>query len=348
MKSRDYRAAAVCAAALVLFGFRAQLVNAQPNPSVSQPAEKAETDTARFDFGSTIQGSLVAHTFVLRNTSEMSVRILGLDLTPGLRLASGRAQLDPGQEVGLDISMDTTGMRGQYKGTVTVRLSDPARPRVGFVLSGTIVPRVEFRPYAAFFLSGDRQKPADASIEIVNHDKAPLQITRVEHPADRFTAYLESLEEGQRYRLRIALRTDGAAGQREDVILLHTEAGRVLSVAANTRLRERVYAFPIEVDLGTLPIAEVKRSSESGTSLAQTLMVYQVGGTDLKATFSTDVPGLRVVAVRGPNGDRWQATITLDSNAAVVGSVHGSIVVTTNDSEIPRVVVPVSGSIVAD
>jgi hypothetical protein len=76
-------------------------------------------------------------------------------------------------------------------------------------------------------------------------------------------------------------------------------------------------------------------------------MVYQVGGTDFKATFSTDVPGLHVSAARGPNGDRWQATITADSTVSA-GPIHGSIVVETNDQEFPRLLVPVTGTILAD
>ena len=343
---RDQWAATVVAAALAL-GLGSQSIHARQIPATSQATAIAEAGAASFDFGSVIQGVVIAHTFVLRNSSDSSVRILGLDLTPGLRLTSVRAQLDPGKQADFNISLDTTAMRGAYSGKVTVRLNDPAKPLAVFTLAGVIVPHIEFRPYAAFFLSGDRRRPAEASIEIVNHDEAPLRITRVDHPVDRLTARLEPLEEGKRYRLSIALRTDAAAGQRQDVILLHTDQGRVLRVAANTRLRERVYAFPLEVDLGSLPLAELKQARDSGGAAAQTLMVYQVGGTDFKATFSTDVPGLHVSAARGPNGDRWQATITADSTVSA-GPVHGSIVVETNDQEFPRLLVPVTGTILAD
>jgi hypothetical protein len=70
-----------------------------------------------------------------------------------------------------------------------------------------------------------------------------------------------------------------------------------------------------------------------------------VDGTDFKAKFSTDVPGLRVSAARGANGDRWQATITLDSAALVGGPIQGNIVIETNDPAFPKVTVPVRGSI---
>jgi Protein of unknown function (DUF1573) len=346
MPSVDSVSRAVPSRRSLLAAFAVALHLASPSLH-AQATSTAEPGRLSFDFGMVIQGTVVSHPFVFQNTGTTPLRILGVDLTPGLRIDSIRAQLEPGEQVDLPVSFDTTGMRGPYEGKLTLRLNDPARPVAVFVLTGVVVPRVEFRPYAAFFLSGDRRAPAEASIEIVNHQETPLRITRIEHPVDRFAARLDPLEEGKRYRLSIALRTDAAAGLREDVIALHTDEGRILRVVANTRLRERVYTFPVEVDLGRLSTAATQ-GPESVRAAAQTLMVYQVEGKDFQAKFSADVPGLLVSAERGPKGDRWQATITLDPSAAKAGPLRGSIIIETNDSEFPRLVVPVTGSILAN
>ncbi len=38
-------------------------------------------------------------------------------------------------------------------------------------------------------------------------------------------------------------------------------------------------------------------------------MAYQADGTNFEAEFTSDVAVLRIKAVRGPKGDRYQATI---------------------------------------
>ena len=306
-------------------------------PTITEPLSS-------FEFGTVTQGTLVTHVFVLRNPSAAPLRILGVNLSPGLRTSGFPAQVGPNEQIDLAVSFSTSGMRGPYSGELRLRLDDPGRPEAVFTLAGMVVPAIEFRPHAAFFVTGDRQTPAQASIEIVNHQKAPLRITRLEYPRERFDARLESVEEGSRYRLTITLRTDATGGIRQDVIQLHADDGRVLRVAANTRLRERVYTFPAEVDLGTIEHALL--DDDGGDRPAQTLMVYQVGGGDFQARFTTDIKGLAIAAERGPKGDRWQATVTLDRAAAAAGPIQGHIVVETNDPEVPRLVVPVKGSVV--
>jgi hypothetical protein len=302
-------------------------------------APTAAEPPSSFEFGTVTQGTRVTHVFVLRNPSAMPLRIVGVNLSPGLRIAAFPAQVGPNQQIDLPVSFNTSGTRGPYSGELTLRLDDPGRPLAVFTIAGVVVPAIEFRPHAAFFVTGDRQTPARASIEIVNHQEAPLRITRLEYPTDRFDARVEPVEAGRRYRLSITLRTDAAAGVREDVIQLHADDGRILRVAANTRLRERVYTFPAEVDLGTIPHSLL---DGDGGLPAQTLMIYQVGGGDFQARFTTDVKGLAITAERGPKGDRWQATVTLERSAAA-GPIQGRIVIETNDREFPRLIVPVKG-----
>jgi hypothetical protein len=72
----------------------------------------------------------------------------------------------------------------------------------------------------------------------------------------------------------------------------------------------------------------------------------QEGGTDFKVQLSTDVPGLSLKSERGPQGDRYQAEVSLSLERIPVGSMKGSIFIDTNDAQFPRVIVPVSGQIV--
>ena len=80
--------------------------------------------------------------------------------------------------------------------------------------------------------------------------------------------------------------------------------------------------------------------------VAQTLMVYQVDGTDFQIRLDTDVPGLHLKSERGPAGDRHQITVQLQPGKLRAGDVAGSIRIRTNDPQFPQVLVPVHGRLI--
>jgi Protein of unknown function (DUF1573) len=311
----------------------------------AQSAPRAEFDTTELDFGTIRQGQRIERRVVLRNIGSAPLRILGVDLTPPLQLASMPAYIQPGAEVPVNLTLDARALDGPFEGEVRFRYSDPSTPMSVLMVTGTIVPPLEFRPRKAFFLSAQKGHSAESTIEIINHDDRPLTITKAEHDADRFTTILEPVEPGKRYRLKLVLKPDAAIGQRRDRITLHTiDAQRQIDMIAHTRVRERVYAFPDAVDMGSLPKSAISGNPAILEQATQTLMVYQEGGTDFRASFFTDVPHLTITAERGPKGDRWQAAIRLRPGGEMPDTFSGTITVMTNDPEVPVLTVPVSGS----
>src|SRR5687767_12240892 len=89
-----------------------------------------------FEFGTVIQGTPVTHVFVLRNPSAMPLRILGVSVSPGLRISGFSAQVGSHQQIDLPVSLSTSGMRGPYAGELRLRLDDPGRPEAVFTLAG--------------------------------------------------------------------------------------------------------------------------------------------------------------------------------------------------------------------
>jgi hypothetical protein len=164
---------------------------------------------------------------------------------------------------------------------------------------------------------------------------------------DRFLTKLETLDEGRRYRLTLLLNPDGPAGRHSESIVLKTSSRRepTITVAANTYLRERVYTFPDAVDLGTVRLTDVDRDPNLLERLAQTLMVYQFGGSDFSVSVRSDLPELDLSSERGPQRDRFQTTVRLRRDTLKPGDIRGSMVIDTNDAQFPSLVVPVFGSV---
>jgi len=295
----------------------------------------------RFAFGEVLSGTMVEHEFALRNQGSVPVVIEKVSMTSPLLVTQMPHAVAPGTEGKIRFQLDTASLRGKFEGIILVSLSDPTLPeaRLGFL--GLVTPAIELSPRPAFFIAGQRGHRNAAVIEIVNHESTPLRIEKIEHPAERYTTKLETMEPGERYRLTLVLKPDGPIGRASDTILIRTSSKRmpVLKVGASTYLYERVHAFPDVVAFGTLRTGDADHTPVI-------LMIHQEGGTDFKVQLHTDVPGLSLKSERGPKGDRYQVELSLDPEKNRAGPITGSIFISTNDHAFPRVVVPVSGQIV--
>jgi hypothetical protein len=214
---------------------------------------------------------------------------------------------------------------------------------------GYSVPGIDFTPLQAIFAKVTRGGVEEASVEITNRRPTPLKIAEIVNPSQRFTARVETVEEGRRFRLTVTLKGEGQAGKQQQILELKTnlEDAPVLRIPVNTFVTERVRTFPDSVFMGRYPISEIRGKPDSAKGRAQTLMVYREGTKDFEITVSSDVPYLRISSERGPNGDRYENTIWIDPDLAQPGKIQGNILIQTNDPEFPKLTVPVWGDLQA-
>jgi hypothetical protein len=326
----------------------AVLLSATLSPgAAAADSPRVAVSQTRFQFGRILAGATLDHEFVLKNVGISPVKIGRVDLTAPLVVTRMPVWVAPGTESKITVRLDTAGLRGRFLGEVHIILDDADEPEATLAVVGEIVPRVEVSPAPAFFLAARRGEVRQASLDIINHETEPLAIESIAHAQDRFTTTLETVEEGQRYRLTLRLKPDGPGGRHSEPIVIHTSSRSepAIRVMANTILRERVYTFPDDVDFGTLSMSSIERAPGLLGTAAQTLMVYQFGGTEFSVRVRTDLPQLELTSERGPQGDRYQQTITLRRQELRVGPIRGSIIIETNDPQFPELVVPVSGMI---
>jgi uncharacterized protein DUF1573 len=318
------------------------------SPLAAADSPRAVFSETTFQFERVLVGAVVEHDFALKNAGSAPLRIIGVRMTSPLIVTSMPASVAPGSEAKIRIKLDTSGLRGHFPGAIQVTLDDPNLPEASLEFEGDIVPSVEVSPAPAFFLAGRRGEHRQASVEIINYEPEPLRVDELPHPSERFSTKLEALEEGRRYRLTLFLRPDGPGGRHSEPIVLTTSSRShpALTIVANTLLRERVYTFPDAVDFGTIRVSDIDRNPQLLQLTAQTLMVYQFGGADFSVTLRTDLPQLTFSSERGPQGDRYQNTLTLIQQKLMPGAIRGSIFLETNDKEFPLLVIPVSGDLV--
>lgn len=203
-------------------------------------------------------------------------------------------------------------------------------------------PRLEFVPFRGVVVATEQGTTGVASIEIVNRDAQPLEITGTDASSTRFTAQVEAVQPGQRYRLTVTFDARGQEGKVAEWLHLATNRGRV-SIPVHTEVIPRVYAFPRSVDMGKFSLSDIRGNPDTARTTAQILMVYRKNSTDFEIEVTSDVPFLKIESEQGPEGDRWENTIRLDPERAQAGEINGTIFIETNDPEVPKLQVPVTG-----
>jgi len=299
---------------------------------------KAVFRQTRFEFGQVLSGVVVERDFVVKNEGGAPLVIQKIAMTTPLLVTRQTNEVAPGEEGTIHFKLDTASLVGKFQGAIVVFLNDPALPQAPLVFEGTVVPAIELSPIPAFFVAGLRGRGGQSAIEIINHEAEPLQIVRVEHPTDRFTTQVETLEDKRRYRLTLSLKPDGPGGRNTEEIVIATSSKRMptFRIAANTYLFERVRTFPDGVDFGTVHVSDPRYP-------LQTLMIYKADGADFQVRVSTDVEACRLQSERGPQGDRYQVTVSLVGDGLKTGPINGSITIETNEPQFPKLMVPVSG-----
>jgi len=206
---------------------------------------------------------------------------------------------------------------------------------------------IKYDPLPAIFTRVTRGAVKEASLEITNLRPVPLKIGEIVNPSRRFTARVETLEEGKRFRLVVTLKGEGPAGKQQDVLELKTnlDDAPVLRIPVNTIVHEKVHSFPDSVFMGRYPISEIRGDPVMAKKRAQILMVYRDGTDQFQAKVTSDIPFLRITSERGPKGDRYENTIWFDPELAQPGDIKGNIIIETNEPEVPKLVVPVTGQL---
>src|SRR5687767_14698882 len=97
---------------------------------------------------------------------------------------------------------------------------------------------VSLSPQKSLALVGGKGQTTNRSVLIVNREADPLRIVTVEHPTDRFTTRLETIEDGRRYRVTLTLRPDGPLGRGQQTLRIKTSSSAtpVLAIPIGVRL----------------------------------------------------------------------------------------------------------------
>ena len=289
----------------------------------------------------------VEHVFQFRNNSKETIEAGGIKVTPPLQVPNISARVLPGELGMLRFRLGEPRPVGDYEGFIEVDFKNPGISNITFEVTGKITPLIEAKPFPAFFVSTGRGQSKETSIQLINHDKEALEITRIECPSTRVSLRLETNQVGQRYTLFLKLDGEGKTGRAADAISVRTSNKKqpVLVISANTFVHERVHTFPEDLDFGTIEAAQVRTNDALRKTLTQILMVYQDAGTNFQVTAKTDLPFLNIRPEPSKTGKQVQLEVALKPQELRAGDFQGHLQLLTNDRDFPTMEIAVRGRV---
>jgi Protein of unknown function (DUF1573) len=326
-------------AALLLLSVHHPEINAQDSSQVFL-FESIHT------FGTVIQGKTITHTFAIRNTSAVPLKIARMELSQLGMTARVTPVILPAQEGKVTVNWDTHRVNGDLTGEVAVYFDEPAQPPMLFLLRGVINPPLEVLPSRAVFVSLFKGESAERTITIVNNEVQPIAITRLDARNQRFVADIHTVESGKVYQIRVKVPPETPPGRYREALEVYTDDPKrgPIKIGVNVLVKENLYTFPDTVDFGTISLGELART-RSIPNLTQTVLVKKREGEFEINSVASTLPFLRIHRVPAGRSNTFRIDVSLDHNELLPGKVNGSLRIRTTDTEFPELEIPVRGEL---
>lgn len=301
---------------------------------------------ALHDWGETMEGTTLTHSFRLINRGRAPLKILRVKTTCGCTTVDHDREIAPGGEGRVKLALRIARARPKVKLTkqVTVFSNDPTTPQVKLTLTGMVRALIIAEPSPPV-LSGLYSKEKEIVIELVAGTDLDVQIEEARAQARRVeVGSIEEIEKGRRYRLRVK----APAVTRPQIfgetlrLTLRTPDGKVRQ--ANITLRVD-HEDPIAVvPRATLVFSPGSKGKPQGEGAGP--VIRSVRLTPALEGYSFCVRSARLVGL--PEGlletrltalsdDRgYRVDVIMRKPVAIPRALRGRLIITTDDPALPE------------
>jgi hypothetical protein len=141
---------------------------------------RASLPASTFRFGKVVQGTVVQHEFTLRNDRTALLELSRASMTSPILAIRLPRNVEPGSQVALRFTLDTSSLEGPFDGQILLFLNDPVTPEVQFAFEGQVVRSIKVSPMPAIHLATQLGQPKDGLVELINQETAPFQVLGID------------------------------------------------------------------------------------------------------------------------------------------------------------------------
>ena len=250
----------VAVAALVAVVLAVQVGSQQTNAPSTQPSgaseaaatgktgPKLEVDEASLDLGEMWGDQQKEHAIVLRNVGDDTLVVTKVKGSCGCTvIKTYDRQIAPGKEGKLPFTLNTRGMQGAVRKSVTIWTNESANEQTRVSIHGTVKQLIQMEPKAG--LTFGRVQPGQSQskqVELTANADEPVELEIAEVTAEGFNVTLETLEEGKRFLLKAETHSSFERGMHRRHVVLKTNLAKMpeLTVPLSAYVPERVTVVP--------------------------------------------------------------------------------------------------------
>jgi hypothetical protein len=305
-----------------------------------QPPTLACSETA-YDFGQAAQGGILRHSYTIRNTGELNLRIDNVRTSCDCTASISAGVLTPGASATVEVSFDTARAFGPARKSITLYSNDPTQPVTTLTLSADVIAAVAADPPQLYVGRIGRGQAVAKAIRLLGREAGA--VVSVDTDGKVVDATLRLMPQVADKSIRIAIKQDAPLG----------EFAESLAVRGPNR-QAPILIIPVsgivEGDLVVSPSRLEFAVPSSGHSAAQSLAVNNRGRRPaqvLAATISPPVGDAQVRAVQA--GKEYRVVIALQDVAPAARRnakpLEGTLQLKTDHPEQPLITVPFSAHI---
>ncbi|MGB8684923.1 MAG: DUF1573 domain-containing protein [Candidatus Binatus sp.] len=297
-------------------------------------APKAVASDALYDFGSALEGTMVKHTFTIKNVGQGYLDIQGVKTSCGCTTGDpSKMHVAPGDTTDIAVAFDTHFQKGHQVRTITVATNDPNNPQVAMTMQGIVKRQVEAVPGEVAF--GDLKRGTEETKELLVNDLNPARGTFSVGPVSNSNSSIK-VEQLKRpdgkpgALIRVSLLKTMPVGPFDDSIKITTN--RVpLQVDVFGTVTGDLNIDPAQVSFGIVP---------HGQDIVRIFKVSNQGPHPIKVLdVASSTPAVGAVAEPVTPGKEYKVTVTL-RHSTPEGQLRGNLTIKTDDPDQATLNVP--------